>query len=65
MNEARAMELWDRIESDPQARERFSHDPVGVFELSGIELTSEDRQMLQSVQGLAGEELSQRVSKLW
>ncbi len=65
MDEARAMDLIDRINSDPQARDRFSKDPVGTFEASGIALTAEDRQMLLSVKGLAGEDLAQRVSKLW
>ncbi len=63
MNEERVLDLVDRMASDPQLRARFSNDPVGTFEASGIELTDEDRQMLQSVKGLAGEELMQRVSK--
>ena len=63
MDEARALELVDRISSDPDVRERFEKDPVGLFEASGITLTEDDRQMLLAVKGLPGEELSQRISK--
>jgi hypothetical protein len=63
MDEARAMELVDRIASDSQMLERFAQDPVALFESSGITLTSEDREALLAAKALKGEELTSRISK--
>jgi len=63
MDEARALELLDRIASDSDVRQRFERDPVGLFESSGISLTADDRQMLLAAKGLSGEELTQRINK--
>jgi len=63
VDEESALELIDRMTSDPLLRERFEKDPVATFEAFGVELTDQDRRMLRSAKGRAGEELMQRISK--
>jgi hypothetical protein len=65
MDQAKAEQLMDVMEADPELFAEFQRDPEGTAERAGLTLNDEERETLRVASTLSGSEMRERISKVW